>query len=97
MQTIWTGLLALEAIETLRTGCRAVIPSPAGCADTAAGFRIARRVIQASANLITIFTIVTVRTVRLAINALGWVRFSLVYGYKSNKETRNECETRNTN
>lgn len=98
VHTLGTWFLALQAIVTLRTGCRTVIAGPAGCTDAAASVRIARGVVQASANLITIFTIVTARTVRLAINALGSVRFGSVYGYgyKGNRET-NECKTRNTN
>lgn len=78
VHTLGTWFLALQAIVSLRAGCRTVIAGPAGCTDAAASVRIARGVVQASANLITIFTIVTARTVRLAINALGSVRIGSV-------------------
>lgn len=93
MQTVRTGLLAIQAIETVRAGCRTVIAGPAGCADAAASVRIARRVVQASANLITIFTIVTARTVRLTINALGWFRFTFTDTKAIEKHTSARQET----
>lgn len=71
MHSFRAALLALHAIESLGTGLDTVLAGPAGRTDAVAGVRVARRVVQASANLITIFTIETARTIRLTMNALG--------------------------
>lgn len=84
------ALLTLHAIEAIGAGLGAVLARPAGRADAVAGLRVAGGVVQASANLITIFTIVTARTVRLAMNALG---SHSQFRALSNKQTSAKRET----
>jgi len=91
MMTLCTAFLALHAIEAIRTRLATILAGPAGCTDTVARIRVTGWVVQASANLITIFTIVTARTVRLAINALGSVRLRTQKGIK---KERHECKTK---
>lgn len=82
MHAVWAALLAFHAIEAIGTGFVAVLARPAGRTDAVAGIRVARGVVQASANLITIFTIVTARTVRLTMNTLGSVHIHISRVFK---------------
>jgi len=86
MEDLRAPFLAFHAVESRWAGFRTVGASPTGWADAVTGIGVAGGVIQASANFITIFTIVTAPTVGLAMNALG----CSIVGYQTRPtKTRN--------